>query len=81
MLKTFKNIIFILLCLSTLLLSCLIVYRMTLPYNSEGIYFDESNLTTIHQQAILGYAVLLFMLVIVTILAYFIKKFDILGVC
>ena len=74
MFKIFKNIIFILLCLSTLLLSCFIIYRMTLPYNSEGIYFDEANLTTIHQQAISGYVVLLFMLLIVTILAYFIKK-------
>lgn len=74
MFKILKNTIFILLCLSTLLLSCLIIYRMTLPYNLEGIYFDEANLNTIHQQAIGGYAVLLFMLVIVTILAYFIKK-------
>ena len=57
-----------------LLLSCLIIYRMTLPYNSEGIYFDEANSTTIHQQAISGYAALLFMLLIITILVYFIKK-------
>ena len=74
MFKILKNIIFILLCIATLLLSCLIVYRITLPYNSEGIYFDEANLTTIHQQAISGYAMLLFMLVIMTILAYFIKS-------
>ena len=74
MFKILKNTIFILLCLSTLLLSYLIIYRMTLPYNSEGIYFDEANLTTIYQQAIGGYAVLLFMLLIVTTLAYFIKK-------
>ena len=74
MFKILKNIIFILLCIATLLLSCLIVYRMTLPYNSEGIHFDEANLTTIHQQAIGGYVALLFMLLIVTILAYFIKK-------
>ena len=73
MFKILKNTIFILLCLSTLLLSYLIIYRMTLPYNSEGIYFDEAHLITIHQQAIGGYAVLLFMLLITTILAYFIK--------
>ena len=74
MFKILKNTIFILLCIATLLLSCLIVYRLTLHYNSEGIYFDEANLNTIHQQAIGGYVVLLFMLLIVTILAYFIKK-------
>ena len=74
MLKILKNTIFILLCIATLSLTCLIVYRMTLPYNSEGIYFDEANLITIHQQAIVGYAALLFMLLIGAIVAYFIKK-------
>ena len=65
------TILTIILFLVTVLMSFVFVNRLTLSYNSEGRYFDESSLTVYHKQAVAVYGLLLFIGLVLTLLAFY----------
>lgn len=54
------------------------INRLTMPYNSEGNYFDESSSIVYHQQSIIVYGLLCFVFITLTILLAYkiIKKYK-----
>ena len=72
----------IILTISTTLLTILtiisvmtLIERLTLPYNSEGNYFDEKESVVYNQQSIFAYGLLTFIILTTTIvLTYFLMK-------
>ena len=64
-------ILTIILSLVTLFMSIVFVNRLTLSYNSEGRYFDESSLIVYHKQAVAVYGLLFFSGLVLTLLAFY----------
>ena len=70
-LKIAFTILTITLVLVTLITAMVFVNRLTLSYNSEGRYFDESSLTVYHEQAIPFYGILFVCVLILTLLTFY----------
>jgi hypothetical protein len=66
------------LCVLTILFGLAFQSRLTMQFNSEGNYFDESSATVYHRHSIIVYGLITFVLCILTILAGLttIKKFS-----
>lgn len=65
------TILTIILVLVTLLIAMVFVNRLTLSYNSEGRYFDESSSTVYHEQAVTVYGLLFFSGLVLTLLTFY----------
>jgi hypothetical protein len=65
-----------LLTILTIVLVMTLIDRLTLPYNSEGNYFDEKDFLVYNQQSIIAYGLSTFILLTTTIIStyYLIKK-------
>ena len=65
-----------LLTILTIVFVITLIERLTLPYNSEGSYFDEKDFLVYNQQSIIAYGLLTFIFLTTTVIAtYFtIKK-------
>ena len=50
--KFLMTLITIILIIVTLLVTYTFAHRLTLPYNSEGNYFDDNSMVVYHQQAV-----------------------------
>jgi hypothetical protein len=76
--KIVFTILTIVLMLVTLYIAIVFVYRLTLSYNSEGRYFDESSLAVYHEQAVTVYGLLFFSGLVLTLLTFYKtrKAFD-----
>jgi len=59
-------------------ISLTFINRLTMPYNSEGNYFDEKSCNVYHQQSIFVYGLLSAILITLTIILAFkiIKKYK-----
>jgi hypothetical protein len=56
--KTAIIILTIVLCLMTIVFVTTFFYRLTINYNDEGNYFEESSGIVYHQQAVLAYGII-----------------------
>ena len=64
-----------LLTILTIIFVMTFIDRLTLPYNSEGNYFDEKDSIVYHQQSIIAYGILTFIILTTTIIStYFMMK-------
>jgi hypothetical protein len=64
----------VVLVLVTLILTYTFIASLTLTYNSEGNYFDESSMVVYHKQDIEAYGFFTFVTVILTSLAIYKTK-------
>jgi hypothetical protein len=59
----------------TIVFVMIFIDRLTLPYNSEGSYFDEKDSVVYYSQSIIGYGLLTFFILTTTIIStYFMIK-------
>ena len=64
-----------LLTILTIVFVITLIERLTLPYNSEGSYFDEKDFLVYNQQSIISYGLLTFIFLTTTIIStYFMIK-------
>ena len=67
-----KNILTIctaIFCVSTILFGLAFGHRLTMPFNSEENYYDESSATVYHRHSIIVYGIITLVLCVMTILA------------
>jgi hypothetical protein len=69
--KMIFTLLTIILALPTISIAIIFVNRLTLSYNSEGRYFDESSLTVYHEQAVTVYGCLFFSGLVLTLLTFY----------
>jgi hypothetical protein len=80
--QTMSKIIIIILMISLTILTYVISFtfinRLTMPYNSEGNYFDDKSCVVYNQQSIIVYGILLVFLLSLTIISVYkiIKKYK-----
>lgn len=60
-------VILIILVLLTTLFSWSLYTRCAMDYNSQGTYFDENNLVSYHEQALLVYGIIVLLLLTMTL--------------
>ena len=72
--KIIFTILTIILALVTLLIASIFVNRLTLSYNSEGRYFDESSLTVYHEQGVSVYGLIFLSGLVLTLLTLYKTK-------
>jgi hypothetical protein len=58
--------LFALLLMGTSVFGWIFFYRLSLPYNSEGRYFDEEKSLVYHQQVVWVYAIIFFLLLVIS---------------
>ena len=72
--KVVMTTLTVVLVLVTLTLTYAFITSLTLTYNSEGNYFDESSMVVYHQQDVEAYGFLSFVAVVLTSLSVYKTK-------
>jgi len=72
MIKILLSILTLVFVLLTIIISNAFFNRMKMPFNSEGNYFDENAGIVYHQQSVMAYGIMAFILLATSVFLVFI---------